>query len=278
MKVKIAAIQLNAKNDLKKNLSQAESLMNQAVVEHRPTLMVLPEVFSFVGEKEEVRKVLTPLAQNPAVEMCVAFAKEKKIAICAGSILLPTKAGKATNTCLFISPEGKIIHRYDKIHLFNYTAASGEVYAESEHIQGGSSELVFLWEGITFGVAICYDLRFPELFRRLAVLGAEVILVPSAFTKPTGQAHFEVLVRARAIENQVWMVAANQTGNHFGKRDSFGHSMIVDPWGKGVAQAGDEVGSIAAEVDMDLLKTLRQKMPCLKNTKFDLSALKVKKE
>jgi nitrilase len=275
MKIKIAAIQMNSQNDLKKNLLQAKALMEGAVRQLQPQLLVLPEVFPFIGEEKEMRGVATALRRNEPIKMCGEFARDHGVAILAGSVLLKAPGGRATNTSVFISSQGKIIRHYDKIHLFNYTAPNGEVYHESEHIKPGTDEVVFTEFGICFGLAICYDLRFPELFRRLGLLGAEVILLPSAFTKITGEAHWEVLVRARAIENQVFVVAANQTGHHYGQRDSFGASMIVDPWGRVVTRAGEEVGFIVAEIDTQVNKDLRNKMSCLTSIRYPIQKLKL---
>jgi predicted amidohydrolase len=198
-----------------------------------------------------------------------ALARELGIFLCLGSIL-ETVAGDARryNTSCLVDPSGSIIARYRKIHLFDVALPGQVAVQESATRLAGDEPVVVRTAFATLGCSICYDLRFPELYRRLAADGAEVLLVPSAFTAPTGAAHWEVLCRARAVENQCFLLAANQTGTSpHGHRD-YGNSMIVDPWGAVLARLGDDEGVAVAELDGALLARVRRELPALEHRKL----------
>jgi nitrilase len=179
--------------------------------------------------------------------------------------LIELRGSERFNTSVIYGPDGREVARYSKIHLFDVELPDGTLYRESEAISPGDRAVVFECEGLTFGLSICYDLRFPELFRHLADLGAQVLLVPAAFTVPTGISHWEPLLRARAIENGCYVAAAGQWGPSAVGRPCYGHSLVVDPWGTVVAQCSEAVGFVTAEVHEDYLRSVRNRMPVLRH-------------
>jgi predicted amidohydrolase len=198
-----------------------------------------------------------------------ALARECSIHLCAGSILEAAPGGaRAYNTSCLFDPTGRLVARYRKIHLFDVDLPGRVTVRESETRTPGADVVTVPTALGTLGLSICYDLRFPELYRKLAGGGAQVLLVPSAFTFPTGSAHWEVLCRARAIENQCWLVAADQTGMSPHGFADWGESMIVDPWGRVVARAGDGDGIVTAEIDLGYLARVRRELPCLDHARL----------
>ena len=206
---------------------------------------------------------------NDVEAMLSAAARDNGVVIIGGSTPLPAPDGRVTNTCLVFDDHGRRIGRYDKIHLFDVSVSSSESYSESRHIAPGSEPLAVDALGLTLGITICYDLRFPELYRRLAGAGAELFTIPSAFTVPTGQAHWHTLLRARAIENLAWVVAPAQVGEHTSGRQTFGHSLIIDPWGAIVAECAGGPGVIFAQLDRDNAAQRRQQFPALAHRVLD---------
>lgn len=260
-----AALQMNSQADKSANLAVAERLVRSAAADGA-SLVLLPEKFNLMGATRDYFEQAEPL-DGPTVTLCSALAAELKIDLVAGSFVerVPGRE-KLANTCVHLGADGQVRGVYRKIHMFD-VEVGGQVYRESDHEQGGEEIVTSqLADGRTLGLTVCYDLRFPELYRILALRGALVETVPAAFTQATGEVHWELLLRARAVENQLFVVAADQFGLHDGDRRSFGNSMIVDPWGEVLARAGsDGEEVVAAELDFDLLDQVRDKLPSLAN-------------
>ena len=262
--MKVAAVQMSSTADTAANLAAADRLTRAAAADGAE-LIVLPEKWTVIGSGEQLREGAQTL-DGPAISWARASARELGVDLVAGSIA-ERRVGeeKLANTSVHVDPSGEIEAVYRKVHMFD-VEVDGRSYNESEVEQAGD-EIVssVTGDGVELGLAICYDLRFPELFRILAVRGARVIVLPSAFTLPTTRDHWETLIRARAIENQAFMIAANQIGPHPGGQRSGGHSMIVDPWGVVLAQAPDREGYVVAELDLAYQREVRAKLPSLAN-------------
>ena len=266
--VRAAAVQLTATADKAKNLETADRLV-RAAVRDGASLVVLPEKWSLFGAPEDQRAGVEPL-DGPALSWARAIARELEIDLVAGSIGEAPPAGAADgargfNCSVHVGPDGRDRATYRKLHMFD-VLVGGRDYRESDGEAPGD-EIVSstLADGTGLGMTICYDLRFPELYRRLAVDGAQVLVVPSAFTETTTRDHWEILLRARAIENQAFVVAANQVGRHAPGLKTGGRSMIVDPWGIVLAQAADVECHVVAELDLDRLARIRADLPSLAN-------------
>jgi deaminated glutathione amidase len=273
-KITAAAIQLNSQPDLDHNLEQV-SIAIQKAAEQNAALVALPENFAFLGDEKEKQNQAEKISN--AVERYIPeWAAKHGIYIIAGGYPVRAKSGKVYNRAVVVAPNGEMITRYDKIHLFDVAINDEETYRESDTVEAGKPDPVVCdlqFEqpdqkellNLKIGLSICYDLRFPELYRSLADLGADIITLPAAFTLPTGEAHWEVLLRARAIENSCFIIAPAQTGRHGAKRKTYGHSMIIDPWGTVLADAGTEPGIAIAEIETGYLKEVRKKLPSLKH-------------
>ncbi len=262
--MRVAAVQLNSSADPRANLASADRLTRAAAAEGA-SLIVLPEKWTAIGSDEQLRAAAETL-EGQALSWARAIARELSLDLVAGSILelLPGQ-DKLANTCVHVDPQGEIRAVYRKLHMFDVDVG-GRSYRESELEQAGEEiVLSHTAEGVELGLSICYDLRFPELYRILAVRGARVIAVPAAFTLATTRDHWETLLRARAIENQAFVVAANQVGAHPGGHRSGGRSMIVDPWGVVLAQAPDREGHVLAELDLERQLQIRSELPSLAN-------------
>ena len=265
--MRAAAIQLNSTGDKARNLETAERLVRAAAGDGAE-LAVLPEKWNLLGDSATQLAGAEPL-DGPTISAARAWARELGIHLIAGSIAERVDGQeKAFNTSTLIGPDGELEARYRKIHMFDVDVG-GVVYRESDHDEPGdevvSAALGAPLDGVTVGLTVCYDLRFPELYRILAVRGATVITVPSAFTLDTGKDHWEVLLRARAIENQAFVVGANQVGEAPPHYRSYGRSAIVDPWGVVLAQAPDEECFVAADLDLELQERVRATLPSLAN-------------
>jgi predicted amidohydrolase len=261
--LRAAAVQLNSNGDKARNLATAERLVRAAATDGAE-FVVLPEKWNLLGGGEELLAGAEPL-DGPSLGAARGWARELGIHLLAGSISERGDGGeKASNTSVLIGPQGEDLAVYRKIHMFDVDAG-GVSYRESEFEQPGSEPVAAPVGELTAGLTVCYDLRFPELFRILALRGARLIAVPSAFTLATGRDHWEVLLRARAIENQLFVVAPNQVGEAPPHYSSFGRSMIVDPWGVVLATAPDEECFVAADLDFAALERVREQLPSLAN-------------
>ncbi len=259
----VAAVQLNATADRAANLAAADRLVREAAA-RGARLVVLPEKWPLLGSGAQLHAGAEAI-DGPAISWARECARELALELVAGSFTERTPDGQRHNTSLHISPDGEIRAVYRKIHMFDVTI-DGLDYRESEYEQPGDQIVLSRTDsGVELGMSICYDLRFPELYRILALRGARVLLVPAAITLPTTRDHWETLLRARAIENQAFVIAANQIGENQPGRHSGGRSMIVDPWGVVLAQATDSVGVIVAELDLAKLDSIRESLPSLAN-------------
>jgi len=265
--MRAAAIQLNSTGDKARNVETAERLVRAAAA-GGAELVVLPEKWNLLSDSATLRAGAEPL-DGPTISGARSWARELGIHLVAGSIAERSDyQEKSFNTSTLIGPDGELEARYRKIHMFDVDVG-GVAYRESEHEAPGeeivTAGLGGALEGVTIGMSVCYDLRFPELYRILAVRGARVITVPSAFTLETGKDHWDVLLRARAIENQAFVVAPNQIGEAPPHYRSYGRSAILDPWGVILAQAPDEECFIAADLDLELQDRVRSTLPSLAN-------------
>ena len=263
----LAAVQMTSTSVLEENLETARAFIDQASA-GGADIIALPENFSLMSETKHQRHDAAERV-NDVEAMLIAAARDNNVVIIGGSTPLPAPDGRVTNTCLVFDDQGRRIGRYDKIHLFDVSVSSSESYSESRHISPGTEPLAVDALGLTLGITICYDLRFPELYRRLAATGAELFTIPSAFTVPTGRAHWHTLLRARAIENLAWVVAPAQVGEHTSGRQTFGHSLIIDPWGAIVAECAGGPGVIFAQLDRDNAAQRRQQFPALAHRVLD---------
>jgi predicted amidohydrolase len=261
--LRAAAVQLNSTDDYERNLRAAESLVREAAADGAK-LVVLPEKWTVLGPLDALRAAAQPL-DGPALEAAASWARELGIHLVAGSVPeLAAGQEKLFNTSVMFGPDGEARGAYRKIHMFDVDV--GDVsYRESEAEQPGGEIVVAEAGGTRVGLSVCYDLRFPELYRILALREARVVAVPSAFTERTGRDHWEVLIRARAIENQLFVVAAGQIGDAPPHYRSFGRSMIVDPWGVVLAQAPDRECFVAADLDFAVQDEVRESLPSLRN-------------
>jgi predicted amidohydrolase len=261
--LRAAAVQLNSTDDKERNLRRAGALVRDAASDGAE-LVVLPEKFNLLGDGAALKAGAEPL-DGATLRWSAEVAHSLGIWLVAGSVVERVAGDeKLRNTATLISPSGTIAAVYRKIHMFDVDVG-GIAYRESDTEAPGEDIVTADAGGVELGLAICYDLRFPEVFRILALRGARVIALPAAFTVPTGRAHWEVLVRARAIENQAFVVAAGQVGQHPPHHQSYGHSLIVDPWGVVLAAAGEDECFIVADLDFDALEELREKLPSLAN-------------
>jgi deaminated glutathione amidase len=260
--LRVAAVQLNSGNDKAGNLERAERLVRAAAADGAE-LVALPEKWNLLAAGDELLAGAEPL-DGASLTAARAWARQLGIHLLAGSIAERGEGERAFNASVLIGPGGEDLAVYRKIHMFDVDAG-GVSYRESEHEQPGSEVVTAPLGELIAGLSVCYDLRFPELFRILAVRGARLLTVPSAFTAVTGRDHWEVLLRARAIENQAFVLAPNQVGQAPPHFDSFGHSAIVDPWGTVLALARDEVCFVAADLDLAEQDRVRESLPALAN-------------
>lgn len=263
--MRVAAVQLNSKGDKTRNLAAAERLVRAAAADGAE-LVALPEKWNLLASGEEMTMGAETL-DGPSLDAARSWARELGIHLLAGSIAErgdEETSGGIFNTSILIGSDGTDLAAYRKIHMFD-VEAGGVTYRESEYEQAGEEIVSATVDGLELGLTVCYDLRFPELHRILAVRGARLIAVPSAFTAATGRDHWEVLLRARAIENQIFVIAPNQVGEAAPHYSSYGHSAIVDPWGTMLAIAPDGECFIAAELDFAAQERTREQLPSLAN-------------
>lgn len=260
--MRAAAVQLNSTEDVDRNLETADRLVREAAA-RGANLVLLPEKWDVLGRAEAMARAAEDL-DGPALRWAKGLARELSIDFVAGSIVEQrTGRDRLSNTSVHLGPDGAVRGVYRKLHMFD-VEVDGVRYAESEREEPGENVVVSaLADGTELGMSICYDVRFPELYRELSQRGARVLVVPSAFTLATTRDHWEVLLRARAIENQCFVVAANQIGSHPPDHRSGGRSMIVDPWGVVLATAPDCEGVIVADLDFAQLEDIRRRLPAL---------------
>ena len=267
--LRVACIQLTAGSDKAANLEQAERLVARAV-SLGAELVVLPEKWNLVGNAEVLHEGAETLEQGESVRAMATWAKQDGVVLIGGSIAERREGrDKLSNTSLVFDAEGDLIARYRKLHLFDVEIA-GQSYRESEAEEPGDEVVLTETGGWKIGLTICYDLRFPELYRLLALAGAELVTVPANFTLQTGMAHWHALLRARAIENALYLAAPGQIGEPLAGRPSYGHSLIVDPWGTVIAEAPDSGTVVVAELERRRVSEIRSRLPVLAQRRPDV--------
>ena len=263
-----AAVQMTSTADLEANLEQAYELTGIAA-RRGARLVSLPENFAFLGAEAEKLEQAGRIAQMSEKFLAQA-ARDWQVTICGGGY--PTAAEdtqKCYNTALLVGPDGVELGRYRKLHLFDVDLPDGNTYRESDSVVPGKELTVVTTDTLgNIGLSVCYDLRFPELYRALSAQGADILLVPSAFTAFTGKDHWRVLLQARAIENTCYVIAAAQTGEHYARRQTYGHALIIEPWGNVLADAGDTPGIAIAEIDPRRLAQVRRQLPVLQHRRL----------
>ena len=271
--IRVAALQMRSGTEPDANLDALEELAAEAAA-GGATYVLSPEVtVVFAENREGLARVAGPYENNAALQRVAQIARTHRVALHLGSLAVALPDGRFANRSVVFGPDGTVAATYDKIHLFDATLPGLTQYRESATYRGGDTAVVTEAAGMHLGLSICYDMRFPALYRALAEGGAQVIAVPAAFTVPTGRAHWEILLRARAIETGCYVIAAAQGGAHQNGRSTWGHSMIVDPWGAIVAQfSHDEPGVLLADIDLAKVEEARGKVPALANARpFSLS-------
>lgn len=273
--MKIAAIQMCSGMDPQANLIALEAQLAEAAaagVRYAQT----PEVtLIFPENRDQLRSVASPFEGHPQLKRVRELAKQHNMFVHIGSLPIPLEDGRFANRSVLFGPDGEQVKIYDKIHLFDADIAGLNAYRESATYKGGDEAVVAQVDQFTLGFSICYDMRFPKLFNTLANAGAQLMAVPAAFTVPTGQAHWHVLLRARAIETGSYVIAAAQGGQHPNGRATYGHSLIIDPWGKVIAELEhDQPGVLMAEIDLAAVEEARRRVPALANAReFSAPAL-----
>lgn len=266
---------MNSTPDRLANLAQAQGFLREAV-ERGAEMVVFPENFTLMADSRETLLRHAETLRGPTVQALQSWAKEHGTWIVAGSVPIihgplpakgPSKNQKFTNTCLVIAPNGKVVARYDKIHLFDADLPD-RVYRESDNFRAGSKIVSTEALGRKLGLSVCYDLRFPELYRQLSRRGASIIMIPAAFTVPTGKAHWDILTRARAVENQAFVLAPGQWGFPFPGRETYGNTRIIDPWGRVIAEKISGTGIVLADLDFRELDQVRTKLPALRHRRL----------
>jgi len=262
--LRVGLVQMNSRSDKEANLATAERLIDEAA-EKGARLVGLPEYVSYLGPKELHEENAEPIP-GPTTERFAARARQHGIYLLGGSILERSDTpGMYYNTSTFFNPRGELLATYRKIHLFDIDISGNVSANESATILPGDHVVTVEMDGHTLGLSICYDLRFPELYRLLALDGAEVLFVPAAFTLFTGKDHWHTLLRARAIENQCYVLAPAQIGPHDPHAQCYGHALVADPWGTVIADAPNHEGVVIADIDFDYLKQVRAQVPSLAN-------------
>ncbi|MDB5585790.1 MAG: nitrilase [Devosia sp.] len=266
--MKIAAIQMRSGPEPEANLAALRPMVAEAAAAGARYVLTPEVTMAFAENREGLARVAGPFENNPWLAQLSALAREHAIHLHIGSMAVALEDGRFANRSVLFGPDGEIQTTYDKIHLFDATIAGLNAYRESATYRGGEAAVTAQVDEITLGLAICYDMRFPALFNALANAGAQVLVVPAAFTVPTGQAHWHVLLRARAIETGSYVIAAAQGGNHENGRATYGHSLVIDPWGRVIAELDhDEPGVLLAEIDLASVEDARGRIPALANAR-----------
>ncbi|WP_159586523.1 carbon-nitrogen hydrolase family protein [Chelativorans xinjiangense] len=266
--VRVAALQMRSGMEVEGNVAAFEALVREAAGKGAVYVQSPEMTGILVRDRQTLFERIRPAEENPLVRRARALARELSLFLHVGSTAIPLDGGKVANRAFLFGPDGALIATYDKIHMFDVDLDKGESWRESATYAPGGETMVAALPFARLGLSVCYDLRFPQLFRAQALAGAEVLTVPAAFTRQTGEAHWHVLTRARAIENGAWLIAAAQGGRHEDGRETYGHSLIVDPWGRVVAEAGhDEPAVIIADIAPGAVAEARAKIPNLKNAR-----------
>jgi len=263
MNMRVAALQTVSTPDVDRNLETAARLIGQAALDGAE-LVALPEYFCMMGQRDGDKLAIaeTP-GRGPIQEFLAAQARQHSLWLIGGTLPMQTATpGRVHNACCVYAPDGALAARYDKIHLFRYDNGR-ESYDEARVLDAGSRLMALQAGPVRVGLSVCYDLRFPELYRQLCTPPCDLLSVPSAFTYTTGRAHWELLLRARAVENQCYVIAAAQGGRHESGRRTWGHSMVVDPWGEVLAVLPEGEGVVLADIDANRLASVRQQLPAL---------------
>jgi predicted amidohydrolase len=266
--VKVAALQMRSGTDIARNVAAFDALVRDAAGQGAAYVQSPEMTGALMRDRASLMAAIRPQAEDTVAARASGLAKELGIHVHVGSTAILLPGGKVANRAFLFGPDGGLVATYDKIHMFDVDLDKGESWRESATYEPGREAVVANLPFGRLGFAVCYDLRFPQLFRAEALAGAEILTVPAAFTRQTGEAHWHVLLRARAIENGAWVIAAAQGGRHEDGRETYGHSMIVDPWGRIVAEANhDEPGVVIAEIDVAASAAARAKIPNLKNAR-----------
>jgi deaminated glutathione amidase len=274
--IKVAALQMRSGTDIARNVADFEALVREAAAAGA-TYVQSPEMTgALMRDRAALMASIRPQGEDTVAAKAAALAAELGIHVHVGSTAIARPDGKVANRAFLFDPSGGLLTTYDKIHMFDVDLENGESWRESATYVPGQQTVVADLPFARVGLAVCYDLRFPQLFRAQALAGAEVLTVPAAFTRQTGEAHWHILLRARAIENGAFVVAAAQGGRHEDGRETYGHSMIVDPWGRILAEAGhDEPAVVLAEIDPAASAGARRNIPNLKNAReFDVRSVR----
>ena len=267
-RIRVACVQMTSRQDKAANLERAEALVARAA-STGADVVVLPEKWNLIGSADDFRAAAEPLEGGESVQAMATWARTLGISLVGGSITERREGHeKLSNTSCVFDADGELVGVYRKIHLFD-VEVGGHVYRESEAEEPGTEPVLAHVEDWPVGLTVCYDVRFPELYRILALEGAELVTVPAHFTTPTGRDHWHVLLRARAIENQLYVAAAGQVGETLPGKPAYGRSLIADPWGTVLAQAPDEETVIVAELDRPRLRDIRTRLPSLANRRPD---------
>jgi predicted amidohydrolase len=270
--VRVGLVQMCSGRSVEKNVENASALVREAA-RQEATYVQTPEITTLMEmDRERLFSTIRPQAADPSIPRFADLARQLRIWLHIGSMPILLGGGKVANRSLLFSPQGAIAASFDKIHMFDVELPGGESYRESKNYQPGNTGVVADLPWGRLGLTVCYDLRFPHLYRALAKAGADVLAIPSAFTRKTGEAHWHVLLRARAIENGCFVLAAAQAGRHESGRETYGHSMIVNPWGEIVAEAGVDPGVIVADIALGEVAAARQRIPSLQHDRpFQIS-------
>jgi predicted amidohydrolase len=268
-RTKVAAVQMTSTADVAQNLATATRLTREAIADGA-VVIVLPECFALLGPEEAKLGVAEPLPEGgPILARFSALAREHSVELVLGGFWERAEtAGKVRNSCVHLGADGRVHAVYRKIHLFDVDLPDGTTLRESASVEPGSEPVVTDTRFGKLGLSVCYDVRFPELYRALVDRGAIALAIPAAFTMTTGKDHWHVLLRARAIEAQSYVIAAAQTGRHFGQRVSYGHALICDPWGTVLAECGEGEGYALAAIDPAAIERVRTALPSLKHRRL----------
>ena len=261
--IKVACIQMRSGTDVAENIASASAAVRQAAGQGAQ-LIATPEMTTLLDRKPGASwEKSTTEEADPGLAAFRKLAADLGVTLLIGSLAIRVADGKCANRSFLIGPDGGVLARYDKIHMFDVQLNAGNIYRESDSYAPGAAAVLAHAPGVELGMTVCYDVRFPELYRQLAVAGARIIAIPAAFTRITGEAHWHILLRSRAIETGCFVIAPAQGGKHQDGRETFGHSLIIDPWGKILAEGSVDPGVILATLDLAQVDEARGKIPSL---------------